>query len=70
MRDMSKIALEKCTSEGATYADIRIVTVDDEVISLKKGNIEVLNLSTICGFGIRTIAKGGWGFAGSYEITS
>ncbi|MHA1930154.1 MAG: TldD/PmbA family protein [Candidatus Thorarchaeota archaeon] len=68
MRDMTKIALEKCLSEGATYADIRIVTVNDETVSLKKGNIDVLNLSTVHGFGIRTIANGGWGFAGSYEV--
>ena len=57
VKDLTEIALEKCTSEGASYADIRIVTVNDENISLKKGTLDVLNLQTISGFGIRTIAE-------------
>ncbi|MHA1743900.1 MAG: TldD/PmbA family protein [Candidatus Heimdallarchaeota archaeon] len=69
MRDLTEKALEICSKEGATYADIRIVTIQDEDISIKRGNIETLNLSTIKGFGIRTIANGGWGFAGSYLLT-
>ncbi|NHJ47398.1 MAG: TldD/PmbA family protein [Asgard group archaeon] len=69
MRDLTDRALEICSKEGATYADIRIVTMLDEDISIKRGNIEALNLSTVKGFGIRTIANGGLGFAGSYLIT-
>ncbi|MHA1211823.1 MAG: TldD/PmbA family protein, partial [Candidatus Heimdallarchaeota archaeon] len=69
MRDLTQKALEICSKEGATYADIRIVTIKDEDISIKRGNIEALNLTTVKGFGIRTIANGGLGFAGSYLIT-
>jgi TldD protein len=69
MRDLTDKALEICSKEGATYADIRIVTILDEDISIKRGNINTLNLSTVKGFGIRTIADGGLGFAGSYLIT-
>jgi len=69
MRDLTDIALEMCSKEGATYADIRIITIQDEDISIKRGNIEALNLSTVKGFGIRAIADGGWGFAGSYQVT-
>jgi TldD protein len=69
MRDLTTKALEICSKEGATYADIRIVTIFDENISVKRGNIETLDLSTVKGFGIRTIADGGLGFAGSYLIT-
>jgi len=68
MRDQTQLALETCSNEGASYADIRIVTVKDEDIAIKRGNIDVLNLSTIKGFGIRVIANGGWGFAGSYNL--
>ena len=70
MRDLTNKALETCSSEGASYADIRIVTVKDQDITIKKGNIDVLNLSTIKGFGVRVIANGGWGFAGSYDLDS
>ncbi|MHA1435154.1 MAG: TldD/PmbA family protein, partial [Candidatus Heimdallarchaeota archaeon] len=69
MRDLTEKALETCSKEGASYADIRIVTMNDEDIAIKRGNIEALNLRTIKGFGIRTIANGGLGFAGSYLVT-
>ncbi|MFW9922186.1 MAG: TldD/PmbA family protein [Candidatus Thorarchaeota archaeon] len=69
MRDLTELALETCSKEGATYADIRIATIKDEDISIKKGNINTLSLSTEKGFGIRTIANGGLGFAGSFEVT-
>ncbi len=69
MRDLIQKALDICSKEGASYADIRMVTIQDEDISIKRGNIDALNLSTEKGFGIRTIANGGLGFAGSYMIT-
>ena len=69
MRDLTERALEICSKEGATYADIRIITILDEEIAIKRGNIDNLNLTTVKGFGIRTIADGGLGFAGSYLIT-
>ncbi|MHA1121529.1 MAG: TldD/PmbA family protein [Candidatus Heimdallarchaeota archaeon] len=70
MRDLTQIALETCSKEGASYADIRIITMTGEDIAIKRGNIESLNLRTVKGFGIRTIANGGLGFAGSYDITT
>jgi TldD protein len=69
MRDLIDKALETCSKEGATYTDIRIVTINDESISIKRGNIQALEQTTVKGFGIRTIADGGLGFAGSYEFT-
>jgi TldD protein len=69
VRDFAETALETCRSEGATYADIRIVTVRDEDITVKDGNMDVLGLTTVRGFGIRAIADGGWGFAGSHEVS-
>ncbi|NHJ14552.1 MAG: TldD/PmbA family protein [Candidatus Thorarchaeota archaeon] len=37
---------------------------------MKNGSIDVLSLSKTHGMGIRVIANGGWGFAGSYDVTS
>ncbi len=68
LRDLTERALTTCSNDGASYADIRIVTVKDQDITIKNGNIDVLNLTTIKGFGIRVIANGGWGFAGSYDV--
>ena len=69
MKDFTDTALETCRREGATYADVRIVTVRGEDITVKDGNIDVLSLTRVRGFGIRAIADGGWGFAGSHEIS-
>ncbi|MFW9931926.1 MAG: TldD/PmbA family protein [Candidatus Thorarchaeota archaeon] len=67
MRDLTQVALDTCSKAGASYADIRIVTVKDQDITVRKGSIDVLNYSAVTGFGIRTIANGGWGFAGSFD---
>jgi len=69
LKDFANTGLETCRNEGATYADIRIVTVRGEDITVKDGNTDVLGLTTVRGFGIRAIADGGWGFAGSHEIS-
>ncbi|MFW9888644.1 MAG: TldD/PmbA family protein [Candidatus Thorarchaeota archaeon] len=69
MKDLATTALETCSDEGATYADIRIVTVRSEDIAVKNGNILKLAQTIKKGFGIRVIAEGGWGFAGSFEAS-
>ena len=70
MREYIELAQEVCESNGASYSDIRIITINDERIQLKNGNIETMKLGTEVGFGIRCIVNGGWGFAGSYSITN
>ncbi|MHA2002841.1 MAG: TldD/PmbA family protein [Candidatus Thorarchaeota archaeon] len=69
MKDLTTTALETCSDEGATYADIRIVSVRSEDITVKNGNILKLAQTITKGFGIRAIANGGWGFAGSFEAS-
>ena len=67
MKDLTDYALDTCRNLGASYADIRIVTIKDEDLSIKLGNIAVMELRKEIGFGIRCIVDGGWGFAGSYD---
>jgi TldD protein len=69
MKDLVERALDVCSTEGSTYADIRIVTVKDENITMKRGNLERMEIGAQVGFGIRCISDGGWGFAGSYDLT-
>ncbi|MFX1518070.1 MAG: TldD/PmbA family protein [Promethearchaeota archaeon] len=68
MREFTEKALEICNKEKVSYADIRVVTLLDENITIRKGNIQTLNFMQIKGFGIRAIANGGLGFAGSYDL--
>ena len=67
MKDIAELALSTCRDLGASYADIRFVTVKDEDISIKLGNISVLEMRETFGYGIRCLANGGLGFAGSYD---
>ncbi len=69
MKDITELALNTCRDLGGSYADIRIVTIKDEDISVKLGNISVLEIREKVGFGIRCLADGGFGFAGSYDPT-
>jgi len=69
MEELTEKALEICNKENASYADIRVITILDENITIKKGNISTMNFSQVEGFGIRAIAEGGMGFAGSYDLS-
>ncbi|HZD60406.1 MAG TPA: TldD/PmbA family protein [Anaerolineae bacterium] len=68
MKDLTQLALDIAKASGATYADIRIVEGQNETIAIKNGRVEELITSTDYGFGVRVIADGAWGFAGSFLV--
>jgi len=68
VRDLTEKALEKVRELGASYGDIRIVRRTSESIEVKNGKVEGLTSETDEGFGIRVIADGSWGFAGSLTV--
>ncbi|MDP2210465.1 MAG: TldD/PmbA family protein [Candidatus Aquicultor sp.] len=68
MKELALLALDVAKAHGATYADIRIIERQNEAIIIKNGRVEELGTSTNFGFGIRVIADGAWGFAGSFLV--
>ena len=68
MKELALLALDVAKTHGATYADIRIIERQNEAIIIKNGRVEELGTSTNYGFGIRVIADGAWGFAGSFLV--
>lgn len=68
--EFSKVALEEATKKGASYADIRISEILNEILTVKNGEPEAVNLLQTKGFGVRVIADGAWGFAGSIDINN
>jgi len=66
--DIGKIALEEAVKKGASYADIRISEILREVLTVKNGEPEAVNFLQTKGFGVRVVADGAWGFAGSVDI--
>jgi TldD protein len=54
---------------NVTYADCRVVDLQDEDISTKDGIVEALSSSNSHGFNIRILKDGVWGFAASSDFS-
>jgi len=67
--DFGRLALKEARSKGASYADIRISEILNENLTVKNGEPEAVSFSQTKGFGVRVIVNGGWGFAGSIDIS-
>jgi len=66
--EFGRIALDEAGKKGASYADVRIGEILKEILTVKNGEPEAVNLLQTKGFGVRVIADGAWGFAGSIDI--
>ncbi len=66
--EFGKIALEEAGKKRASYADVRVSEILNEVLTVKNGEPEAVNLFQAKGFGVRVIVDGAWGFAGSIDI--
>ena len=66
--ELGTLALEEAKRRGASYADIRIGEISDEVLTIKNGAPEEVKFLQTKGFGVRVIADGAWGFASSVDI--
>ncbi len=63
-----KDALDLALSRGASYADLRVVSRQEESISVKNGAVEGVSMSEDRGFGVRVLVNGAWGFASSSKL--
>jgi TldD protein len=70
MRDLALRALDTARSQGADYADVRIVRHQAESVTVRLQNVESLTHDESLGFGVRVIVGGYWGFASSHKMTS
>ena len=69
MKDLLLRALDTARAKGATYADVRYVESEVQVVAVKDGSVEAVTSDVSRGFGVRVIASGGWGFASSSRLT-
>ncbi|MCK5744288.1 MAG: TldD/PmbA family protein [Caldisericia bacterium] len=69
MKKQIERALIEAKKAGASYADVRILSTQDERIATKNGDLDNLLSDESKGFGIRVIADGAWGFSSSSVIT-
>ena len=66
---LAQIALDRCRSKGAEYADVRIEKIEDESISINSGTVEPIEHTISEGIGIRVIKNGAWGFAATDNLS-
>ncbi|HWW51653.1 MAG TPA: TldD/PmbA family protein, partial [Verrucomicrobiae bacterium] len=69
MQDWGHWAINTAKRRGATYADARVMDIRQREISTKNGEVGTLAEAETLGVGIRVIAGGAWGFAGTDRLT-
>ncbi|MCH8900689.1 MAG: TldD/PmbA family protein [Chloroflexi bacterium] len=69
MRDLALRALDTARSQGAQYADVRVLRTQAESVTVRLHNVEALTYDESIGFGVRVLVDGCWGFASSRLLT-
>ncbi len=67
MDRVTRAAVDAAVAAGASYADARFIETRTERVRVKNGAGEALVANTDRGLGVRVIADGAWGFAGTSE---
>lgn len=66
--DICEAALNVATAGGASYADVRTVDQEDEVLSVVTGELAQATLNEDRGVGIRVIVDDAWGFSSTDSL--
>jgi len=69
MKDLALLAIDTARSRGATFADVRFLTHRRQEFFSEDERIASLTDRSDTGFGVRVIAGGAWGFAGSSTLS-
>ena len=68
MFDFTKELISQAVSMGAIYAEGRVVDQSQQAVT-SKNNVSNISESETCGFGIRVLIDGHWGFASNPNIS-
>jgi len=66
---LARIALSEARAAGADFADVRLMRLHQQSILARNDRIDRVLDSHRVGFGVRVLARGAWGFAGSSLLT-
>jgi len=70
MKDTALRALDLAVRTGVSYADVRLVSARDRILSTKNGQIAQASASESLGLGIRVLKSGAWGFAATDDLSA
>ncbi len=68
LRELTERALDVARSAGATYADARYLAEEWESVDVQDDRVQGVDRGVSAGIGIRVIADGAWGFAGTARL--
>lgn len=68
MEALCQLAVEEALAAGGSYADVRVVDRRLHGMRVKNDTVDVLTDHTSRGLGVRTLARGAWGFAASARL--
>ncbi len=60
--------LDKAMDGGASYADLRVLSVENSRLELKDGELKEAVEGQEVGFGLRVLVNGSWGFASANSL--
>jgi len=63
-------ALDAAVRRGISYADVRLIEMEERHVSTKNGKISELATSISLGLGVRVLDRGSWGFAATDDLTA
>jgi TldD protein len=66
---LADAALAAATAGGASYADLRIHRINNEIVQLRDGELETAVTTREVGLAVRVIVDGTWGFASHAELS-
>lgn len=69
IKDLAQEALSAARDAGADYTDARFLRMKRQNLQTEDVRVSGISDSEEFGFGVRAIAKGSWGFAGSGIVT-
>ena len=67
--ELAELALTRARAAGVEYADIRILDTTTQTLSGEDRRIAQIRDVADCGFGIRVLHRGAWGFAASSVLS-
>ncbi|PWJ42954.1 TldD/PmbA family protein [Sediminitomix flava] len=68
-KHLSDVALDTATSNGASYADVRIGRYLNQFLFTREKKVQNIVNTESFGIGVRVIANGTWGFASTNDVT-
>lgn len=67
-KDLARLAIDTALKMGASYADVRVIRLQQEVIEVRNGNVNGIRQHLEMGMGVRVLVDGAWGFAANPDL--